>query len=61
MMPSRMFFASTNNSLVLLDNGEHPLRKTQFLGDPCQECIAYPAIGRQLLFQRYHWIWSIFN
>jgi hypothetical protein len=48
MMPSRMFLASRNDSLVLRDNGEHPPRKTPFQDNPCQERIAYLAMGEQL-------------
>jgi|SRR5712691_5317047 len=48
MVPSRMFLASTNDSLVLRDNGEHPPRKTPFQGHPRQERIAYLVIGEQL-------------
>jgi len=48
MMPSLMFLASTNDSLVLRDNGEHPPRKTPFQDHPRQERIAYLAIGEQL-------------
>jgi len=48
MMPSLMFLASTNDSLVLRDNGEHPPWKTPFQGNPRQERIAYLAIGEQL-------------
>jgi hypothetical protein len=48
MMPSRMFLASTNESLVLRNNGEHPARKAPFQGNPREERIAYLAIGKQL-------------
>src|SRR5437016_5769288 len=48
MRLSRMFLASTNDSLVLWNNGEHPPRKTPFQGNPRQERIAYLEIGEQL-------------
>jgi len=47
-----MRLASTNDSLVLLSNGEHPARKTKFQGNLSYERMTNPAIDRQLLFQR---------
>jgi hypothetical protein len=56
-----MSLASTNDSLVLRDNGEHPPRKTPFQGHPRQERIAYLAIGEQLFVVWSCQIWSIFD
>jgi len=61
MMPSLMFLASTNDSLVLRDNGEHPPRKTPLQGHPCQERIAYLAIRDQLFLIWECEDWSVFD
>jgi len=61
MMPSRMFLASTNHSLVLRVNGEHSPRKTPSQRNPCQERIANLAIREQLFLVWECEGWSVFD